>query len=136
MADGDCATSLPGSTSAGSLWPVCTSGEDAVRVRPGVVVRGNGTPPGDSFGSSFESLSKDPLVGVMAREAELSLLVAPGRPVRGLMTSETNDCLRVMVASCSVTVVKGDTWDTEPRGDGREKFEGVRGREIGAWSKM
>lgn len=92
------------------------SGDDAVNVSPGVVLRGNGTPPGERIGPEAELES---LLFVLSRVLDLSLSlllsrswtcllgdggmedmdmeacrergVAPGRPVSGLMTSETTE---------------------------------------------
>lgn len=68
------------------------------------------------------------IAGVFEKDPCLDL--APGKPVKGLMTSETAEPRRGRTAGASLPA------DMDRRGDGRAKLEGVRGREAGAWSRM
>ena len=141
------ACSLPGRLSVMSRGATGTSGEDAVRVRPGIVVlRGSGTPPGESGdGSRSSALScRKPGKFEAVGEGTADDILAwrdclPDIPVSGLTMSLTTDSLRCLselkVADCSVGE-KGLWPEIEPLGDGSEKLEGVRGREMGDWSRI
>ena len=52
-------------------------------------------------------------------------LVAPGKPVKGFMTSETAEPRRGRAKGPSLPA------EMDSRGEGRAKLEGVRGRETG-----
>ena len=119
---------------------MAASGEEVVRTRPGVAVRGRGMEAVVALESLFEfwrvclfesllfSRDKPIETGVAASddtEPRRERGVAPGSPVRGFTTSDINDGDGRLSA-----VVMANF------GEGSAKLLGVRGRDIGVWSRI
>lgn len=134
---GDCVVSpRPGKRSEIMRGAAGASGDEVVSVKLGAVFfLGCGMPPGvRGLGSLCECWPfVEDSMGLRGERAGIEMLswrdCRPGSPVKGLMTSLTTDVRR----SRSVLGVGSfaPLWDSDERGEGSAKLDGVRGRDTG-----